>query len=301
MHSLHYIEPKFEKRFKNLKSRNVCLEKAKISAKHKRIASWKRLKVNLKPVPLADSEGWLQDKRCRETKASCCLKGKNHNLWTFFMCQLQIHFCPIYWFYVLLSCHCIILAISWSRWTAMTEERSVTDPVSARWGRRKLEKVIHIRWSTCTVALLVKYCIVVQVTLRRGCWSRRRRGRLSWRRLMITSMTWRKIWLHQPSSHCCHRNLAEPQCGGLHGHYGQAWKVWGRGAGDWCMWISVLKIFSWGLRRGRNTFTWTFETESKMPKKWVIALTVVFWMSPLGIAHWTFETESKMTKKWVIA
>ena len=73
----------------------------------------------------------------------------------FFMCQLQIHFCPIYWFYVLLSCHCIILAISWSRWTAMTEERSVTDPVSARWGRRKLEKVIHIRWSTCTVALFV--------------------------------------------------------------------------------------------------------------------------------------------------
>ena len=62
----------------------LSLEKVKISAKHKRIASRKRLKVNLKPVPLADSEGWLQDKRCRETKASCCLKGKNHNLWTFF-------------------------------------------------------------------------------------------------------------------------------------------------------------------------------------------------------------------------
>ena len=127
----------------------LSLEKAKISAKHKRIASRKRLKVNLKPVPLADSVGWLQDKRCCETKASCCLKGKD-----FFMCQLQIHFCPIYWFYVLLSCHWIILAVSWSRWTAMTEERSVTDPVSARWGRRKLEKVIHIRWSTCTGALL---------------------------------------------------------------------------------------------------------------------------------------------------
>ena len=35
----------------------LSLEKAKISAKQKRIASWKRLKVNLKPVPLADSEG----------------------------------------------------------------------------------------------------------------------------------------------------------------------------------------------------------------------------------------------------
>ena len=67
----------------------LSLEKAEISAKHKRIASRKRLKVNLKPVPLADSEGWLQDKRYRETKASCCLKGKNQNLWRFFHVSIE--------------------------------------------------------------------------------------------------------------------------------------------------------------------------------------------------------------------
>ena len=166
------------------------------------------------------------------------------------MCRLQIHFCPIYWFYVLLSCHWIILAISWSRWTAMTEERSVTDPVSARWGRRKLEKVINMYCSASCISIEL-WCRLPwgfpwfqravradpwtstecfwrrlvgrwrTMLPRRGCSSRRRRGRLSWGRVMITSMTWRKIWLHQPSSRCSHRNLAEPQCG----HYGDAWKV----------------------------------------------------------------------------
>ena len=73
------------------------------------------------------------------------------------MCQLQIHFCPIYWFYVLLSCHWIILAVSWSRWTAMTEERSDW-PRQCKVGTEKTGKGDPLKMINMYCSVLVLNC-----------------------------------------------------------------------------------------------------------------------------------------------